>query len=186
VGRRKRKVVSLKDATMCSMAWEVPGMKVLATVMITLALACIIFLFSWQYLIDPRFADSSIPKQLVGDLSRAVFGERCRGIYRINNRSDAIDYAKKVWKIEAMSWIATGDSKSFETVMNSESFRKAGVSDRVLDGTGWVASKGEGDSWDINYYFSDSPVISAYFTIEFSNCGRVTKIGETHFNKSVK
>jgi hypothetical protein len=145
-----------------------------------LLLLSMLFLYLWQFLIDPRFADSSDFKGIADALSKAIYGEHCRDIYKITNRADAINYAKAVWKVDAGTWKAS-DEKGYNIIFNSESFRES--PEYILGRKARNVTFGEagpGD-WDVSYEFFQHPTLVASFTITFSKCGRIVDLKRLHY-----
>jgi hypothetical protein len=138
-----------------------------------------LFLYFWQYLIDPRFVDSSSLKLIVSGLARSLYGERCRDDYKITDQIDAINFAKTRWKNHARNWIAAGDTKRYEAVFSSDAFKNPGTVSQITNQQGWAAARSEASGqWGITFDSHEEPSHSAYLSIAFSICGRTLDIGD--------
>jgi len=147
------------------------------------ACLCFIFLFlyAWQYVVDPR-AQEGPPAKFLGQISRTIFGERCLETYRISNRHDAIAYARNIWQVEKLKVDVLGDDDVTKSIFEPALFRDGGDKERDQGGVGWLVGRLGFDSWNVNYSISD-PIVTAYLSAEFTACGRVTNSASKIFNQ---
>lgn len=148
------------------------------------SVACLLFalafLYAWQCAVDPR-AQSEPPAKVLGQASRAIFGERCLDTYKIGNRQGAVAYARKIWQVEEFKLIALGDEDAATSIFRSELFRDGGDKDRDFNGAGWLAGRSGFEGWHVSYFVSNSTV-TALLSAEFTDCGRVTNSASKIFN----
>jgi hypothetical protein len=137
------------------------------------------FLFIWQYVADPRALGG--PAVRLGQISRALFRERCLERYKISNRQDAVTYARKIWRLEELKLTVLDDENAATSIFKSELFRDGGDKDRDFGSAGWQAERSGPDGWHVNYSVSD-PTVTAFLSAEFSDCGRVTGSGSKIIN----
>jgi hypothetical protein len=140
-----------------------------------------VFFYAWQYVANPRAQEGRSAK-ILGQLSRTIFGERCLETYKISNRRDAVAYARTIWRVEEFKLALLGDDYVAKTIFESALFRDGGDQDRDLSGAGWLAGRSGVDSWHVNYSASD-PVVAAYLSAEFTDCGRVTNSARKIFSQ---
>jgi hypothetical protein len=134
-------------------------------------LCCLLaFLFAWQYLADPRGRAGS-PAPVLGQIARTIFGERCRETYRIDRRTDAIAYAREIWKSERLKLAILELEPAI--LFASGLFRGEGDKDRKFSSNGWLVSHSRFDGWRASYSVSD-PAVALYLAAEFTDCGRAT------------
>src|ERR1017187_7484330 len=100
-------------------------MKALMKTSIACLCSTFVFFCAWQYLADPR-AQAENPAKVLGQISRAFFGERCRETYRIDRRADAIAYARTLWKEEELKLALLGDDAATRMIFRSVLFRDGG------------------------------------------------------------
>jgi hypothetical protein len=149
---------------------------------VSAACLCFIFVFlnAWQYVVDPR-AQEGHPAKIFGQISRTIFGERCLEIYRISNRLDAVAYARNIWQVEKLKLAVLRDDDVAKSIFGPALFRYGGDKDRDLSGVGWLVGRSGFDDWHVNYSVSD-PIVTAYLSVEFTACGRVTNSASKIFN----
>lgn len=165
----------------CAMSIARKSVGICLVVLVSLAM---LFLFVWQYLIDPRFVDESAFRIVVSGLARVTFGERCRAAYRITNQADAINNAKRLWKIRAENWIAAGYQQYYDLVFNSEAFRNPGEANRRTNKNGWaVAADDLAMEWGITFEFTQDPHRAASLSAHFSGCGRTLDVEDMFYAK---
>jgi hypothetical protein len=153
--------------------------------LIALLFVCVVGLFAWQYSIDPRYSDGTAFRQLLGGMSRSLFGERCRTQYKITTRSDAMEYARLLLTIKSMTWRFGGDVEGYELALSSEAFRSEWPSNKIRDGNGWVVrGRNEGiDYWAVSYLFADA-VRSIHMYARFTTCRRILATENVRFGNS--
>jgi len=123
-------------------------------------------LLAWQLSRNPWRGETTIAEQMLGEVSRMVFGERCLRRYRIEDRSGAIQRAKAVMAADARTWIDTGNARAYNIVFNSPSFIDGGVA--------WKTGASDGGTWSVDFRFEIDD-IRADLVVEMSSCGRVVE-----------
>jgi hypothetical protein len=148
------------------------------------SVACMCFLtaafYAWPYVADPR-AQTGPTTGTLGQISRALFGERCREAFRIDRRPDAVAYARNLWRKEELGLTVQGDDSAATAVFRSTLYRDGGDKDRELNDDGWLVAHSAHDGWRVSYSVSD-PAMTAYLIAEFSDCGRATNSAAKIFN----
>ena len=137
------------------------------------------FLFIWPYVTNPS-AQGGPTVTVLGQISRAIFGDRCLETYKISNRQSALAYARKIWRAEELKLTVLGDEEAAASIFKSELFRHGGDKDRDLIGVGWQAGRSGLNGWHVSYSVS-GPTVMAYLSAEFSDCGRVTNSASKTF-----
>lgn len=136
------------------------------------------FLYLWQFLIDPRFSESTPPKEILSGLSRAIFGEHCQRKFWIASRSDAIALARVAFRGQSIKGFMAGSEQDFLSfIIDSDLFRHGGDENRTPNTNGWSASYSQQDigRWYVDYLFEDD-ARSAYLTAEITACGRMISV----------
>ena len=147
----------------------------------TAACLCFIFVFlyAWPYVANPRVQEGQSAK-ILGQISRTIFGERCLEAYKISSRRDAVAHARTIWHVEELKLTALGDEDAATGTFKSDAFRDGGDRDRDIGEVGWQARSGA-DGWHVSYSASN-PIVTAYLSAEFTDCGRVTNSASKIFN----
>jgi len=144
-------------------------------------------LYAWPSIVDPRSPEDSASKRVLGTFSRSLFGEHFRDADEIRNRSAAVQYARRALMSERRKWLLMLDGdRAVGSIFNSVSFRDGGPADRPL-GTGWHVGGGmqDRDGWNVSYVMTDDDApATAFLFVEFSACGRMTRLGGKIFGKS--
>lgn len=139
------------------------------------------FLYIWQYVAGPR-AQGGPPATFLGQVSLAIFGERCLETYKIGNRQGAVAYARKIWQVEKLKLTALGDKDVATSIFKSALFRDGGNQDRDLSGVGWLVGRSGFDGWHVSYTVSN-PTVTAFLSAEFTDCGHVTNSASKIFKR---
>lgn len=134
------------------------------------------------YLTNPRELHFPLVSTLLS-ASHAMLGEQCLGRYRINLRSDAVAYARKLWDTERLRIRVQGDEAAAKAMFDSLPFREGGGIDRGFPGDGWLVGRSDIGDWEISYAFSNS-IVSAFLYADFTVCGHVTSSGSKIFRTS--
>lgn len=139
------------------------------------------FLYIWPYAVDLR-AQGGPPTKILGQISRAIFGERCLETYKIGNRQGAVAYARSVWHVEEFKLAVLGDEDIAASIFKSELFRDNGDTDRGFSGVGWLAGRSGFGGWHVSYSVSN-PTVTAFLSAEFTDCGHVTNSASKIFKR---
>jgi hypothetical protein len=155
------------------------------------SVACLLFalalLYVWQYPSIPALRVNR-SANVLGQASRAIFGDRCLDTYKIGNRQGAVAYARKIWhvekiwQVERLKSIVLGDEDVTTSIFKSELFREGGDKDRDFNSAGWLAGRSGFDGWHVSYSVSN-PTATAYLSAEFSDCGRVRNSASKIFKR---
>ena len=124
------------------------------------------FLYMWQYVVDPRTRER-LPASVLEHISRIIIGEHCLEGYKIDNRQEAVAYARQIWRGEEPKLTLLDDEAADDRIFKSDLFLGGGR-DRELNGAGWLVRHSVSDGWHVSYSVLE-PDIGAYLFAEFTD-----------------